>query len=194
MFRSRRQKSLGEKLRDHVWPRMGLARLWHLTLLRLHRIRVSDHQIALGFAAGAFVAFSPLLGFHFILAALIALVIRGNVLAAALGTMVGNPITLPFLFLADYNLGATLLGRPRLGNLAIAVPEEGGVLLHEGPMGMVHAMMKALGPYFLPMTIGSIPLGLISAVVSYKLVRMGLLSLHHRRERRRLARQNSQTL
>lgn len=175
-------------MRDHVWPRMGLTRLWHFTLLRLHRIRVSDHQIALGFAAGAFVAFTPFLGLHFILAALIALAIRGNVLASAAGTMVGNPLTLPFMFLATYNLGATLMGRPRLGSLAIHVPEEGGVLLHEGPMGLIHAMVKALGPYLMPMTIGAIPLGLFAAAVCYKLVRIGLAGLHHRRERRRLKR------
>jgi uncharacterized protein (DUF2062 family) len=56
---------------------------------------------------------------------------------------------------------------------------------------MIHAMVKALGPYLVPMTIGSIPLGLMAAAICYKLVRMGLTSMHHRRERRRLERQKS---
>ena len=81
--------------------------------------------------------------------------------------------------------------RPELEVFDLGMANFARVLLHEGPLGMIHAMVKALGPYLMPMTIGSIPLGLMAAAICYKLVRMGLTGMHHRRERRRLARQKS---
>lgn len=170
---------------------MGLRRLWHFILLRLHRIKVSDHQIALGFAAGAFVSFTPFLGLHFIMAALIALALRGNILASAAGTVVGNPLTFPPIFLATYNLGALIQGRPHLSSISIDLTPHSTSLWSNGPSATFHAIARALGPYLVPMTIGSIPLGLMAAAICYKLVRMGLTGMHHRRERRRLERQKS---
>ena len=68
------------------------------------------HRIARGLAAGVFLSFTPLHGFHFIVAALVSLAIRGNVLAAFVGTFAGNPLTTPFIALAAVGLGRRLLG------------------------------------------------------------------------------------
>ena len=51
------------------------------------------------------VSFTPLLGLHFILAIIFAYLIRGNLIAALIGTIVGNPITFPFIWGLIYKVG-----------------------------------------------------------------------------------------
>ena len=58
--------------------------------LRLARLPDSNYAISSGFACGAMVSFTPLLGFHFVLAVVFAYLIRGNFIAALIGTVVGN--------------------------------------------------------------------------------------------------------
>ena len=74
--------------------------------LKLARLPASPHAIASGFACGSMVSFTPLLGLHFILAIVFAYLIRGNFVAALLGTVVGNPITFPFIWGLIYKVGA----------------------------------------------------------------------------------------
>ena len=76
--------------------------------LKLARLPASPHAIAAGFACGSMVSFTPLLGLHFILAIVFAYLIRGNFVAALLGTIVGNPITFPFIWGLIYKVGAFL--------------------------------------------------------------------------------------
>ena len=74
--------------------------------LKLARLSASPHAIASGFACGSMVSFTPLLGLHFLLAMVFAYIIRGNYVAALLGTIVGNPITFPFIWGLIYKVGA----------------------------------------------------------------------------------------
>ena len=53
--------------------------------LRLARLPDSNYAISSGFACGAMVSFTPLLGFHFIIAVIFAYMIRGNFIASLLG-------------------------------------------------------------------------------------------------------------
>ena len=52
------------------------------------------------------VSFTPLLGLHFVLAILFAYLIRGNFIAALIGTIVGNPLTFPFIWGLIYQVGS----------------------------------------------------------------------------------------
>ncbi len=65
----------------------------------------STYAISSGFACGSMVSFTPLLGLHFILAVIFAYLIRGNIIAALIGTVVGNPITFPFIWGMIYKIG-----------------------------------------------------------------------------------------
>ena len=73
--------------------------------LRLARLPASNYAISSGFACGSMVSFTPLLGLHFILAVIFAFLIRGNFIAALIGTVVGNPITFPFIWGLIYKVG-----------------------------------------------------------------------------------------
>ena len=73
--------------------------------LKLARLPASNYAISSGFACGAMVSFTPLLGLHFLLAVIFAFLIRGNFIAALTGTLVGNPLTFPFIWGLIYNIG-----------------------------------------------------------------------------------------
>ena len=75
--------------------------IWH----RVGRLHGTPHSIAGGFAAGAAISFTPFVGSHFVLAALIAWLTRSNIIAGLLGTAVGNPWTFPFIWIWIYELG-----------------------------------------------------------------------------------------
>jgi hypothetical protein len=61
-------------------------------------------------ACGAAISFTPFVGLHVVLGALLALIVRGNLLAVVAGTLVGNPWTFPFIWVASYEVGQYLLG------------------------------------------------------------------------------------
>lgn len=108
MFGRRHQLPLSQKIRSWLWPKRGFKRAWRYLVARLSRLKTTPHAIAAGFASGAAVSFTPLLGLHFVLAFVAAFITRGSMIAAALGTVVGNPITFPFIFAATYWIGARL--------------------------------------------------------------------------------------
>ncbi len=73
--------------------------------LKLVRVKDSKEKLALGFACGSMVSFSPFIGFHFLLAIFFAYLLRGNLVAALIGTFVGNPFTFPFIWIFIYKVG-----------------------------------------------------------------------------------------
>lgn len=75
-------------------------------LLRLLRIQDTTHKIALGLSMGVAISFIPVPGTHIVQAALFTWLLRGNVVASFIGTLAGNPLTLPLMWLAAYKVGA----------------------------------------------------------------------------------------
>ena len=139
MFRRRDQIPLRQRLRRWLWPHIGWRRMGTYVVKRITRLTGTPHSIAAGAACGVAISFTPFLGFHVISAFLLCLVVRGNYLAAAIGTLVGNPWTLPFLLLASYQLGHALLGGPAAPiesfqhwNLATFFAQAGGGVLAHG--------------------------------------------------------------
>ncbi len=166
MFAQREKLSFGRRLRDLCWPSIGLRRAWAYRMHRLARLQVSPHKLALGFAIGAFSAFTPFLGLHFILAVVLAFILRANVLASALGTVIANPVTLPLIWVATYELGARMLGLHSM-HPNPPVREAGVSFLSDGPIAFATALWNTIEPVLWPMLIGAIPLGLVSAVIGY---------------------------
>lgn len=172
VFSSRTKRRIGDRIRNFIWPDSGFSRSAKYLLHRLSRLSSSPHVIAMGFAAGAFASFTPLVGFHFLLAALVALLIRGNILASAIGTVVGNPLTFPFIWLAAYNTGALILGIDMKSKVDIVLPEDAGASFFAHPVDTVMAIWRIIEPIFLPMMVGGIPLGLMAGAACYFFVRM----------------------
>lgn len=131
--------------------------IWH----RVGRLHGTPHSIAGGFAAGAAVSFTPFVGSHFVLAALIAWLTRSNIIAGILGTAVGNPWTFPFIWLWIYELGR----RMGAGEASQAAPDALALIVDlPGVMGRAllsfdvdWAYLDNLWAVLWPMMIGSIP-------------------------------------
>ena len=77
---------------------------------RATRLPGTPHSIAAGAACGVASSFTPFIGLHLLGSFLLCLLVRGNYLAAVVGTLVGNPWTLPFIWVTAYHLGHALLG------------------------------------------------------------------------------------
>ncbi|HKZ02967.1 MAG TPA: DUF2062 domain-containing protein [Pyrinomonadaceae bacterium] len=83
------------------------------TFRRLLSLDDPPERTALAFSVGVFIAFSPFLGLHTLLATLIAFLFRFNKVAIYSGTFINNPfLTLVPIIVASYAVGAFLLGRP----------------------------------------------------------------------------------
>ena len=91
---------------------------------RLLAIDDPPERTALAFSIGVFIAFSPFLGLHTIMATFIAFVFKFNKIAIYTGTFLNNPpLTLVPIIVASYAVGAFFLGQP------MEIPAEGLELL-----------------------------------------------------------------
>src|ERR1041385_7304206 len=104
--------------------------MFRASFRRLLALDDPPERTALAFSIGVFIAFSPLLGLHTLLATLIAFLFRFNKLAIYTGTFINNPfLTLVPIIIVSYAVGAMVLGRP------LRIPEAGVALLtHPHPL------------------------------------------------------------
>ena len=182
LFRRRESESFLERMRVHLWPRRSWTRSSRYVVYRLRRLSDTPHAVALGFAIGVFTAVTPFLGTHMVMAALIAWVIGGSVVAALLGTFVGNPLTYPLFWYSTYEVGNLML-RGETSEQQIDL--SGGIF---------HKSLEQLWPILKPMTLGSIPVGLALAALSYVLVKPMVEAYKHRRRRELQLRSESEAL
>ena len=114
LFRRREAESFAGARCACIFGRGGAgAARAAMCVYRLRRLSDTPHAVALGFAVGVFSALTPFLGTHMVMAALIAWVIGGSVVAALLGTFVGNPLTYPLFWYSTYEVGNLMLARAR---------------------------------------------------------------------------------
>lgn len=172
-----------ERVRNAIWPTRGFRRSFRYTTLRLWRIPASSHSIAIGCAAGVFAIFTPFLGFQMILAALLALSLRGSVLASAVGTFAGNPLTYPVIWISTFTLGNFFLGgsaNAQIDQFSNGARALGRSISEASPEGVASAF-EGLWPILKPMALGSLPLGGLTAVAVYFLTKRFLNSQTARR-------------
>ncbi|MFL2659896.1 MAG: DUF2062 domain-containing protein [Alphaproteobacteria bacterium] len=110
MFKRKKEKKFWRKLLDFIYPRIGVNRSMKYTGHRLGRMNSSPYKIACGFACGAGISFTPFLGLHFILSGIMAYLLRGSIIASAIGTFIGNPLTFPFIWALVYSTGSLMVG------------------------------------------------------------------------------------
>lgn len=164
-----------ERLRLLLWPRRSFWRSAKYFAKRVLRLQATPHAIAAGVAAGVFVSFLPTPGFHFLLAAVIAWCIAGNVVASAIGTTVGNPLTFPFMWGATYEVGRFILSGDAIDD--VRPLNLGAALKHLDLYQLWEPLLK-------PMTVGAIPLGLVCAAAAYIVTRWAVAQFHERRRAR----------
>lgn len=174
MFKRREKRPVAEMLRGLFAPRMGWRRVIDYWRHRMQRLPDSPTRIALGVACGVYTSFTPFFGFHFVVAASLAWLCRANVVASAIGTFFGNPLTFPFIVAICLEIGGRMMGVHINSDLT-------GLGFHQMAVLLLQNVKSLVIPYF----VGGIVPGLISAVASFFIVRP-LVSTYQRRRRARL--------
>ncbi len=138
-----------------MWRRWGFIRQGKLQLLRLLRLRAQPEEIARGFALGIFIGMTPTMGGQMLIAVFFALILRQNKIAAAIAVWISNPVTAPFIYGVEYEVGRLLLGVER-----VAFPQH-----------LTSDVLTKFGyDLLVPLWSGSILFGVLLAPVSYALV------------------------
>lgn len=171
LFGRRETPPLRERLKRLLWPRTSFVRSARYVWKRLFRLNASPHKIGVGVAAGVFASITPLIGVQMMMAGVLAVILRGSVAAAMLATFVGNPVTWPLFWAATYGAGTLVLGGEAVASsLATGAPQHWQI---------VYTML-----------IGSIPVGLLAAALSYRVTvrAVGLVRSGHRPAKGAMAR------
>ena len=179
MFQRRQKRHVAHYFREFLWPRAGWRRVSIYMAHRVKRMPDTPYSIAAGFACGAAMSFTPFVGFHFVMAALMAWIIRANILTSAIGTAVGNPWTFPFIWAGIYNLGSWVLGREVTDT---PVPE----------LSMTN-IFDNFWEVFLPMIIAGVPVAVLVWVLSFFPLRRAVAGYQaHRLHKIEKSRQDSE--
>lgn len=173
LFKRRQKPDFVDRVRVIFWPKTGWSRSTRYMLKRILRLSGTPHAIALGFAAGVFASFTPLVGFHFSIGIVVAWIAGGNLIASAFGTFVGNPITFPLIWAGTYRFGNWILGvHPTVNN---GIDISAGLFAHS---------IDIVLPLIKPMIVGSLPVGIIAAILCYFPVRNMIAAYQNRRRAR----------
>lgn len=138
----------------------------------LLQLQDTPHRIALAFGIGIWIAFSPLLGLHTVMALGTAFAFRLSRAALLFGAYVNNPWTIAPLYLAGTALGCALLGVSTEGLETIRWDQHGTAFYRD--------LLAHLRPYLWPYVVGNTILGVVFGVAAYFALRAFL-------ERRRAA-------
>jgi len=153
--------------------------MFRATFRRLLALDDPPERTALAFSIGVFIAFSPFLGLHTIVATLIAFLFRFNKIAIYSGTFINNPfLTLVPIIIVSYAVGAFLLGRP------LRIPPEGIELLRHPRLltGDYYSQVFSRSRYLVePFALGGMVLSVICSLVAYPLT-LRALRAHRRRK------------
>ena len=139
--------------------------MFRSTFRRLLALDDPPERTALAFSLGVFIAFSPFLGLHTILATLIAFLFRFNKVAIYSGTFINNPfLTLVPIIIASYAIGAFVLGRP------LRIPAAGVDLLrhpHLLTAGYYRKLFRESWDIVWPFSIGGLTLSVVCSLIAY---------------------------
>jgi len=147
---------------------------------RLLAIDDPPERTALAFSIGVFIAFSPFLGLHTIMATALAFLFRFNKIAIYTGTFVNNPfLTLVPIIIASYAIGAFILGRP------LRIPDEGLELLQHPRIlsGDYYrqVFVQSWGIVW-PFSVGGMTLSVVCSLLAYPLTLRALRAYRGRKK------------
>jgi uncharacterized protein len=136
--------------------------------VRFRRLKGDPREIAGGLALGVFIALTPTIPAQSVLGIGLAYLLRVSKLAAFLALWVNNPVTIPFIYIVDYQIGQFILGEPGVRGMAL---------------GFSVSHLVNLGwKVGLPLLVGGVILGIGTAVPVYFVSKR--LYIGYRRQRK----------
>lgn len=179
VFKRRDARGILRIVAEAFWPRGGWVRAFHYVKHRMHRLPGTPEQIARGVFAGAFTIFTPFFGLHFFVAAFLAKVMRGSILAALLATFLGNPLTYVPIAFISLQTGHWMLGTTMRGELNDSIFAKFGaaagdlwhnfIAIFTPETAHWEELHRFYDDVFFPWMVGSIIPGVICGVVCYYL-------------------------
>jgi uncharacterized protein (DUF2062 family) len=130
---------------------MNLKRQLKYFYLRFVRIRAHPKDIARGMAMGILLGMTPTFGFQMPLAVFLAALLKENKVASVLGVWITNPVSAPFVYAINYEIGLLILGRSNEMPKTFEFQE----------------LIKASMDIFLPLWIGGLAAGIVVAAIGY---------------------------
>lgn len=201
VFKRRDRRSILKTLADFIYPRRGWGRSFNYIKFRLRRLPDPPHKISRGVYAGVFACFTPFFGMHFFVAAGIAMVLRGNIVASIFATFFGNPITFPVIAVVNMKLGNWILGRRYLeaesagifGKFIAAAADfkDNFIALFTANDANWSHLSRFYQDVFLPYLIGGLVPGIISATIMYYLT-IPIITAYQNRRKGRLKKKLSE--
>ncbi|MFN4155536.1 MAG: DUF2062 domain-containing protein [Paracoccaceae bacterium] len=176
VFKRRDRRGWLAWVREMFYPTGGFRRATQYVIHRMRRLPDRPHRIARGVFAGSLIGFLPLPGLQFLGAWGLALVMRGNVLAALLATFNSNPITTPFFAVGAITLGHWMLGIDTPLNaeaIGDGFGRAGSELWHNflaifGPERMHwDGLAQFWSDIYLPYFIGALGPGILLSLIAY---------------------------
>ena len=168
------------------------SKRWLHRLVRFVRLVVmledTPRRIAVGSAIGMFFAAQPFVGSQMAAAALAARLSRASVLASLPWTWLTNPLTVTPFYYASYRLGCLFwpddkrVSYDRICGVATKAEEMGFIAFFQGGWREV---LRLLTDIALPLQIGALIVGAISALIGYFAVHRLVTATQARRTRRR---------
>ena len=141
--------------------------MFRATFRRLLALDDPPERTALAFSIGVFIALSPFLGLHTIIATLVAFLFRFNKIAVYSGTFINNPfLTLVPIIIASYAVGAFILGRP------LRIPDPGIELLkhpHLLTAAYYRQLFRESWDIVWPFAVGGMTLSVVCSLIAYPL-------------------------
>ncbi len=148
-----------------LWAR--LKRIIRFNYLRIIRLKTSAHSIALGVALGVFVGFLPIIPLQSVTVLTLAVIFRGNKIAAFFSTFFSNAANLVPFYAMLYFVGSYFVPFDTL------------------QLDYAHLKMTELiqqgWDIFIVMMVGGVVLGIPSAIIMYFVTRKAVLAYRRRR-------------
>ncbi len=143
-------------------PRRSMSskfwRIFRYAKIRTVRVAGSPHAVAAGLTAGFVVAWTPFPGVHLLMGLALAWLVRGSLVAAAIGTTFSNPLTIPFILPLTWEVGHVILGRDASGPAPITEVLRSLESFH---------VLELWKPVLQPMLLGSLPLMIVTGPCCY---------------------------
>ena len=125
-------------------------------ITRFKKLNGEPHYVAMGMAIGVFVALTPTIPFHTIIAVGLSVILRASKTAAVIGVWFSNPLTIPLIYFGSYKVGGLLFS---------------DLSLCEGSCESISQLLE-LGIAVTLVTIaGGILLGIVPAIAAYFITR-----------------------
>lgn len=140
--------------------RLTLKQKLHKYFSEIKQLEGDPNYIARGMAIGVFIGITPTIPLHTVLAVILAFIFRGSKPAAIIGVWVANPFTIPFFYIASYQIGIFLF--------KISTPfNPAHISIHQlVELGLEITIAMIIGGIVL-----GIPVGIIAYGVTWKVVK-----------------------